>query len=313
MLKILKSFPHKIWGNAWIVLLYTASIWGCNAVAAKLATNQISPMCLVFLRWVIVCSILGFFLKKAINSNAHTLLASWKKLLWMGFAGFTGFSALFYLAAYKTTAVNITLLQSSMPPLVMLGAILFFKEKVTLIRVLGMSLALGGMFVIATRGNLAELLQLNFNIGDVAIILACLLYAAYTLSLRSRPLVPSLVFFFGMSISALISSLPLAIGEVVADYAYWPSTEGLLILIFVAFGPSLTAQLAYMRGVELIGPARASLFPSLVPAFGALFSILILGENFEGYHLCALILGVGGVYIAEAKFGKVNTLKTRVT
>ena len=313
MLKILKSFPHKIWGNPWIVLFYTASIWGCNAVAAKLATNQISPMCLVFLRWVIVCSILGFFLRKAISLHSSTLISSWKKLLWMGFAGFTGFSALFYLAAYKTTAVNITLLQSSMPPLVMLGAIIFFREKVTIIRVIGMAMALSGMFVIATRGDLKQLLLLNFNLGDVAIILACLLYAAYTLSLRNRPLIPSLVFFFGMSISALISSLPLAVGEVAGGYAYWPSLEGFLILIFVAFGPSLTAQLAYMRGVELIGPARASLFPSLVPAFGALFSIIILGENFESYHLCALILGLGGVYIAESKLGKVNTLKTRVT
>ena len=161
------------------------------------------------------------------------------------------------------------------------------------------------MFVIATRGDILELLQLKFNIGDIAIILACMLYAAYTLSLRSRPLLPSLVFFFGMSISALITSLPLAVGEIMTGYAYWPSQKGIWILIFVAFGPSLTAQLAYMRGVELIGPARASLFPSLVPAFGALFSIIILGENFEGYHFCALILGVGGVYLAESKIRKI--------
>lgn len=313
MIKTIKSLSLKVWGNPWIVLLYTASIWGCNAVAAKLAVNQISPMCLVFLRWVLVCSILGFFIKKSISLNLPVLFSSWKKLLWMGFAGFTGFSALFYLAAYKTTAVNITLLQSSMPPLVMLGAIVFFKEKVSIVRVVGMVLALIGMFVIATQGEIERLVQLNFNAGDSAIILACILYAAYTLSLRNRPLLPSIVFFFGMSISALISSLPLAVGEILTGHAYWPSLQGFYILLFVTLGPTLTAQLAYMRGVALIGPARASLFPSLVPAFGALFSIVILGENFEGYHLGALILGVGGIFIAESKLAKTTFLNSSIT
>lgn len=309
LIKTVALFPHKLWGNAWVVLLYTATIWGCNAVAAKLATSQISPMCLVFLRWVVVCSILGVFIRKSISQHSTKLVCSWKKLLWMGFSGFTGFSALFYLAAYKTTAVNITLLQSSMPPMVMLGAIVVFKEKVTGFRILGMIMALSGMFVIATHGSFDKLLSFDFNIGDIAIILACLLYAAYTLALRSRPLIPSLVFFFGMSISALLSSLLLAVGEILAGYAYWPTMKGWGILLFVAFGPSLTAQLAYMRGVELIGPSRASLFPSLVPAFGSLFSIIILGEHFESYHAIALVLGLGGLYLAESKLRVLNSLK----
>lgn len=306
MIKLLLSLPHRIWGNAWVVLLYTATIWGCNAVAARMAAGQISPMCLVFLRWLIVCSILGYFIRKQVANNAHILLGSWKKLLWMGFAGFTGFSSLFYLAAYKTTAVNITLLQTSMPPLVTIGALLFFKDKITGIRLLGMTLALSGMVVIATRGELETLRNMSFNVGDIAIVLACILYAAYTLSLRNRPAVPSIVFFFGMSISALVSSLPLAVAEIASGHAYWPSPTGLAILIFVTFGPSLTAQLAYMRGVELIGPARASLFPSLVPAFGSLFAVLILGEHFAQYHATALLLGLGGVYLAEGNLIKMR-------
>lgn len=282
-------------------MLYTAVIWGCNAVAARMATGEISPMCLVFLRWLIVCSILGWIIRRQVMKDAHVLLASWKRLLGMGFAGFTGFSALFYLAAYKTTAVNITILQSSMPPLVMLGAWVFFKERVTGMRLIGMLMALSGIIVIATRGDMDTLTSMAFNLGDLAIVLACVLYAVYTLSLRNRPAVPSLVFFFGMSISALLSSLPLAAVEIATGHAYWPSITGFAILLFVAFGPSLTAQLAYMRGVELIGPGRASLFPSLVPAFGALFAVIILGESFAPYHALALLLGLGGVYLSEVK------------
>lgn len=274
-----------------------------------MATGEISPMCLVFLRWLIVCSILGWTIRRQIKKDAHVLLASWKRLLGMGFAGFTGFSALFYLAAYKTTAVNITILQSSMPPLVMLGAWIFFKERATGMRLIGMIMALSSIVVIATRGDIETLASMAFNIGDLAIVLACVLYAAYTLSLRKRPAVPSLVFFFGMSISALLSSFPLAAVEIASGHAYWPSSTGFVILLFVAFGPSLTAQLAYMRGVELIGPGRASLFPSLVPAFGALFAVIILGEPFAPYHGLALLLGLGGVYLSEFKGRALNVLK----
>jgi drug/metabolite transporter (DMT)-like permease len=276
-----------------------------------MATGEISPMCLVFLRWLIVCSILGWIIRRQVMKDARVLLASWKRLLGMGFAGFTGFSALFYLAAYKTTAVNITILQSSMPPLVMLGAWVFFKERVTGMRLIGMLMALSGIIVIATRGDMDTLTSMAFNLGDLAIVLACVLYAIYTLSLRNRPAVPSLVFFFGMSISALLSSLPLAAVEIATGHAYWPSITGFAILLFVAFGPSLTAQLAYMRGVELIGPGRASLFPSLVPAFGALFAVIILGESFAPYHALALLLGLGGVYLSEVK-GRTSIAKNPV-
>lgn len=311
MIKLLISLPRLIWSQGWLVLLYTAVIWGCNAVAARMATGEISPMCLVFLRWLIVCSILGWIIRRQVMKDAHVLLASWKMLLGMGFAGFTGFSALFYLAAYKTTAVNITILQSSMPPLVMLGAWVFFKERVTGVRLIGMLMALSGIIVIATRGDMDTLTSMAFNLGDLAIVLACVLYAVYTLSLRNRPAVPSLVFFFGMSISALLSSLPLAAIEIATGHAYWPSITGFAILLFVAFGPSLTAQLAYMRGVELIGPGRASLFPSLVPAFGALFAVIILGETFAPYHALALLLGLGGVYLSEVK-GRTSIATTSI-
>jgi drug/metabolite transporter (DMT)-like permease len=151
-------------------------------------------------------------------------------------------------------------------------------------------------------------LKLSFNLGDVAMILACILYAVYTLSLRKRPALPALVFFFGMAIGGLITSLPLLWLEILAGHTYWPNATGWWVLLFVTVGPTLTAQLAYMRGVELIGAARASLFPCLVPAFGAMFAVIMLGEPFLFYHGLALILGLGGVYLAESR---VKLIKSR--
>jgi drug/metabolite transporter (DMT)-like permease len=83
--------------------------------------------------------------------------------------------------------------------------------------------------------------------------------------------------------------------------SYWPTLKGWLILLFVALGPSLTSQVFFMRGVELIGPGRAGLFSNLVPMFGALFAVLLLGEEFHLYHGVALALGLAGVWLSERK------------
>lgn len=259
-------------------------------------------------RWLIVCSVLAVFLREPIRQEWMQLRANWCLFLWLGFAGFTGFSALFYLAAYKTSAVNITLLQTSMPPFIMLGAWLYFKEHISGASVIGMLMTLFSMVLIASHGQLESLLNLSFNLGDVAILVACILYAVYTLSLRNRPVLPALVFFFGMAIGGLLTSLPLLLAEILTGHTYWPNTTGWLVLAFVTVGPTLTAQLAYMRGVQLIGPARASLFPSLVPALGSLFAVITLGEPFYFYHGLALILGLGGVYLAEVR---VKLMKSR--
>ena len=55
-----------------------------------------------------------------------------------------------------------------------------------------------------------------------------------------------------------------------------------------------------MRGVELIGPNRAGLFINLVPIFGTLLSIVLLGETFEVFHAIAIVLVMGGIWLAEA-------------
>lgn len=309
-MKLLGKIVRQLWYSPVLLLLYTASIWGCNAIAAKLAAGNISPMSLVMFRWLIVCTVLAIFLREPIRQEWMRLRSNWRLFLWLGFSGFTGFSALFYLAAYKTSAVNITLLQTSMPPFIMLGAWLYFKEHISGASVIGMLMALFSMVLIASHGRLETLLKLSFNLGDVAVILACILYAVYTLSLRKRPALPALVFFFGMAIGGLLTSLPLLLAEMLAGYTYWPNTTGWWVLAFVTVGPTLTAQLAYMRGVELIGPARASLFPCLVPALGAMFAVITLGEPFLFYHGLALILGLGGVYLAEAR---VKLMKSRTT
>jgi drug/metabolite transporter (DMT)-like permease len=172
---------------------------------------------------------------------------------------------------------------------------------VTLMQVIGMLVALSGILLIATHGEPLRIRELEFNRGDLMILGAAALYAGYTLGLYDRPPISALVFFAGLAMGALLSSFPFFLIEVFGGYFHAPTTKGWAILIFVAIGPSLVAQLLYMRGVELIGPGRAGLFNNLTPVFGALFAVLILGEDFHLYHAIAMALALSGIWVAERR------------
>lgn len=287
------------WNTAWLILVGTCLLWGANAVASKLAIGQVTPMSLVFLRWTAVCVILAVLMRNQLLAYRETLRANRWLLLAMGGAGFTGFTVLFYLAAHHTSAVNMVLLQAVIPPLVLFGAAIFKGARITPMQIVGMIITLFGVALIATQGELARILDMRFNIGDVMLMAACVLYAAYTVALRDRPAMPQLVFFAALSFAAFITSAPFLAAEVAMGQFFWPTPFGWAILIFVALGPSLASQLMFMRGVELIGPGRAGIFTNLTPIFGSLLAVLVLHEPFRLYHAIALTLSLAGIWLAE--------------
>jgi len=296
----LSRTSRAVYGNAILLLVLTTALWGLNGVVSRTAVGEISPMSMVTLRWLVVCALLWLPLRVEMRKYAAPLRAHWRFIALMALCGFTGFTVLFYLAGAWTSAVNMTLLQSSIPPMVLAGAAIFKGMRVSLRQIFGMALAIVGVGAIATRGELANLGTLAFNVGDLMMLAACVLYAAYTVALRGRPPLPALVFFSGMALAAFALSLPFLATEMVTGHTFWPTPKGWWLMIFVALGPSLASQVFFMRAVELIGPSRAGVFSNLTPLFGALFAISLLGEPFHFYHAEALALGLGGIALAES-------------
>jgi len=306
-LRAFRSIWSLFYNNAWPPLIVTTALWGGNGVAARAAAGEVTPMTLVFVRWVMVCVVLVALFHDRILLEREELWRARRKILLMAGFGFTGFTVLFYIAGYYTTAVNMTLLQTAIPVLVLAGAAVFRGVPVTFMQVIGMLVALIGILLIATHGEPTRLGELKFNRGDLMILAAAALYAGYTLALFDRPPISALVFFAGLAMGALASSLPFFLIEVFGGYFHVPTPKGWGILAFVAIGPSLVAQLLYMRGVELIGPGRAGLFNNLTPVFGALFAVLILGEDFHLYHAIAMVLALSGIWIAERRRAQAPT------
>lgn len=289
-----------VMGNAYLLLVFTTLCWGANAVASRLAVGLVSPMVLVAARWAVVVLILSVVARRQLRADWPVLRRRKRYILAMGGLGFTGFNACFYLAAHSTTAVNIGIIQGSIPVFVLLGALLLHRTPIGALQVAGILVTLLGVALVASHGHLESLLSLTIAEGDLMMIFACLLYAGYTLGLRWRPQVAALSFFCGLALAAFVTTLPLAALEIAAGDAVWPSGwQGFALIAFVAIFPSFVSQLSYMRGVTLIGPGRAGIFVNLVPVFAALLAVLVLAEPFGLYHAAALALVLGGIYLAE--------------
>src|SRR4051794_16830007 len=294
---------RRVWdwlsGRPYLLLTLTMLMWGGNAVASRLAVGEVSPMALTGLRWTVPVAILGVALRRQLLAHRQALAMRWPLVLLMGTLGFTVFNALMYLAAHHTTAVNITILQGSMPVFVLVGALLFYGTRIRGWQIAGMAVTLLGALLVAARADPATLTSFSFNIGDLWMLGACCLYAGYTVALRSKPAIPGLVFFAALAGVALLTSLPLLAYEVATGTVKWPTLRGWLIVLYVGLFPSFVSQVLFMRGVELIGPGRAGLFVNLVPIFGALLAVLILGEPFAAYHAVGLTFVLGGIWLAE--------------
>jgi drug/metabolite transporter (DMT)-like permease len=288
-----------LWNKPTLLLTLTALMWAGHSIVGRLAIGQISPMTLTCGRWALALAPIVFAARGSLRRDLRIMRPRWRFVVAMGALGFTAFNALFYVAAHRTSALNLSIVQGIVPALVLLGIRLFYGARIGAMQALGAFATMLGVIAIAAQGDWARLASLSFNSGDLMILIACVIYAGYAIGLRNRPRVSGLGLLAAFAFVALATSIPLFALEIVSGGFIWPSPIGLAALAYAALLPSFLAQLFFMRGVELIGPGRAGVFVNLVPLFGALMAVGLLGEPFAAYHVAALGLVVGGIMLAQ--------------
>ncbi len=282
-----------------VLLTLTSIFWAGNAVAGRLAVGQIQPMQLVCLRWVLVLGVMWPLYGTEVRAHWGEVRPQLGRIVVLAMLGLTVFNALFYVAAHSTSAVNIGILQGSVPVMVLAGAFLAYGTRARLSQIIGVVITAVGVVVVATRGHPLQILAMDFNRGDLLMLTACGLYAAYTVGLRDRPKMPGTAFFALLALISAITSLPLAAAEIMLEGWSLPTWQGLLVTLYVAIFPSALAQLFFVRAVDLIGPGRTGVFVNLVPIFAAILAVVLIGEPFALFHAVALALVLGGIWLAQ--------------
>src|SRR3546814_3554728 len=84
-------------------------------------------------------------------------------------------------------------------------ALAIFRQKVTPLQWIGTAVSMTGVAVVAAKGDFTALLALTINRGDIFIFIATALYAGYSVLLRNKPPVPSMVLFTLMASAAFLA------------------------------------------------------------------------------------------------------------
>lgn len=289
----------SVFTNPYLLLTLTALMWGGNAIAGKLGVGHISPFLLTWLRWLLACAILLLIARKHIIRDFPVIKQNWKFLFLLGAFGFAIFNGLMYFSLNFTSAINVAIEQASMPIIVFLLNYLLFKTKVTAFQVIGFLITLVGVAITVTRGNLFGLSDQSLNIGDFMMLGAIMVYGIYSVQLKNMPEMHPLSFLATLGVSALITTTPFMLYEIQSNTILWPDAQGWGVVLYAGIFPSIISQLFWILGLEKIGSNRGGIFINLVPIFGAILAVIILGERFELYHALGLALVLGGIAVAQ--------------
>ena len=147
--------------------------------------------------------------------------------------------------------------------------------------------------MLVSAGSYASIIALEFNIGDLLMIAACLCYAGYTVAIARRFEMPPAILLCFCILRVVSCSLFTVIEYANGDLTL-PGLKGFLLILCGLPVHSLTNMLH--TWVELTGANRAGLYVNLVPVFAAFLGMLILSEAMHIYHLIALIMVLGGIF-----------------
>jgi drug/metabolite transporter (DMT)-like permease len=291
----------RLFREAYLLLSLTSLFWSGNVVIGRYIAGYIPPVTVSVIRWG------GAFLILLPFAAPH-LIRDWPLirkhaglLAVLALTGFSAYNTIAYYGLHFTTAINGLLLQSVTPLFVALWSFILFRDRLSLRQAAGICLSLAGVIVIICQGSVVILFAIAFNRGDLLFVIALLIYASYVATLRLRPVIHPLSFLaVGMGGGAvlLLPGMALEIAyrqAIVLDYV------SAFSLLYLCIFPSILGYLGLNRGIELIGANRAAPFIHLVPVFGSVLAIVLLGERLQFFHVVGYMLVLAGITLATRR------------
>ena len=285
----------------YVLLVLTNLFWSGNGIAGRFAAGEIDPLGLTFWRWAgALILLLPIALPHAIAQRA-ILLRHWRLLTMFGFLSVTGFTTFYYYALSLSTAINVTLVATTIPAVIVALSWLLYRDTISRRALIGTLVSFAGVVAIVARGDLGVLLGLAFNPGDLVALVAVFIWALYCVFLRYRP--PELhpfAFLLGLVVPGVILNLAIPIFDP-TSLVFEPTWPNLAVIGYIALFPGLLAYIFFNAGVKAVGASIAGQFSYLVPVFAAVLAVIVLGETFEVYHLIGMGVIFVGLYLAGTR------------
>ncbi len=283
------------------MLMLANLFWAGNVVLGRGIAGVVPPIALAYWRWTGAFLVAVGFAWPYLKQDAPVLLRHWRMMLLLSATGIASYNTMSYIGLTSTTALNVLLLQSAGPLIIIVWAFALFGDRPTLWQSAGVLLSLTGVAIIAANGSLERLLHLSLNRGDVWVLAAMVIYGVYAAVFRVRPATHALSFLVATMGVGSLMILPFYLWEIAQGGRIVAGLPAWLAMAYIAVFPSFIAYLFFNRGIELIGAARAGQSWHLMPVFGSILAVLFLGETFYLYHAIGIALIAAGILLASIR------------
>lgn len=282
---------------AYFILAFSAFCLAANHVIVRGVHTQVPPLGLSFWRWLIA---VVFLLPLVWRDREKAVIAyrrHWREFLLTGFLLVGGTTAI-AVALNFTTATNMTLINATQPAFTALFSWILYRESLRFTQVLGIVVALSGVLVMASRGDLRALGSLDINGGDMIGVAAVCGVSAYAIRYaRISHGISTASALLPIVLAGCFLLLPFYIAESLIYRPVPVNPVSISAILTIAFLASFVAMLMWNRGNQIVGANLASMFINLVPVFGVLMAVIFLRESVYSYHLIGMLMIGLGVWL----------------
>lgn len=296
------SVIRAVFTSPYALCSYAILCWAGNFVVARLANLDVPPVSLSFWRHILAALMVLPLVLPVLRTDWPVIKENLGLFAILSFLFVAG-NTLVYFSVLHTTVINAALINAGVPVVAVFFSWLILRDLINRWQALGIALSMAGIAIVVTRGNFAALLSLDYQLGDLFMLLAIICWALYMVLFKRA----------GLKISPWTLLLVLCAGGTIwlvpayaLEIAGGATTEFSLLtiasLIYVALFSTIIAWACWNSGTLRIGPNRAASFMSLHPVFGSALAIIVLGEVLEWFHVAGTIPVLIGVYLVSRSY-----------
>jgi drug/metabolite transporter (DMT)-like permease len=279
-------------------LFFTAFFWGGTFIAGKIIATSVGPWSAAFLRFVFASSVLLYFTRKYEGCFPKITKTKIIPILLLGLSGICLYNYFFFTGLQLIEAGRGALIIANTPIFIFLLSAFFFKEKLTLVKMLGILISVTGAIIVISKGDPDIILNGHLGKGELYILGCVLSWTVFSLIGKSvisdlSPLV-SITYASVVGVAGLL--IPAVMEGLVQNLAAYSLTDWLSLIYLGVFGTSI-GFVWYYEGIKQLGAASASQLINLVPVNAVILAFVILNEPVTTSLLAGALFVITGVYI----------------
>ena len=288
---------------AYLYLFLTVTFWAGNFVVGKLASfYEVPPFSLNFYRWFFAWLILAPFTLPEIIKKKDYIINNYKLFIVLGVTSITIFNSIVYYSLNFTQVISGVLMISTIPVMIMFFSSILKIEKTNVFQIIGVILSFLGVIIIITKANFEILKNLNFNKGDITMVIAMFSWALYSTLLKRQKYEISQLSLLQVVMSfGLVFLIPVYFIEYQLGFRITLDKPFYLILSYVVLLPGLASFIFWIKGISMIGANRSGVFLHLMPILSAIMAMIIFNEKFMFYHMLGACFIITGILLSNKK------------